>query len=203
MPKKCLSINTVAVNEPRGMFVTKFSEMALVLAAIMVVAGSVLSIDFSVTTDEFLTNPVAYAPKSMLNAVLPDAFITWWSETASLFSSLKDMLLLVGGGIFLVAFIVGVKRFPSQERIELLIIVCTGIFALFSLTGGMMVIGYFKVLPWFITVPMFLSLIPIVLFFGFMPSLVAVRIGLYPKSKVKEAWRLVQVFFHPNKKNDH
>ncbi|HFQ4886662.1 hypothetical protein [Vibrio parahaemolyticus] len=182
---------------------SKLSEIVIALAAIMVVAGWVLSIDFSVTTDEFLTNPVAYAPKSMLNAALPDTFINWWSEITLHLSSLKNMLLLLGSGILMVAFIVAVKRFPIQERIELLIILCTGIFALLSLTGGMMVIGSFKVQPWFVTLPMFLALIPIVLFFGFLPSLIAARLGVYPKSKVQEAWRLVKVFFHPNRKNNH
>ncbi|EMI7322138.1 hypothetical protein V6957_003700 [Vibrio parahaemolyticus] len=181
----------------------KLGENLMVLGAMMIASGFILSIDLSMTGKDFLTNPILYAPKSMLNAVLPDAFIAWWSETTSHLSSLKNMLLLVGGGILLVAFIVAVKRFPSQERIELLIILCTGIFAVLSLTGGTMVIGSFKVLPWFVTLPMFLSLIPIVLLFGFLPALIAVKLGVYPKSKVQEAWRLVKIFFRPNQKNEY
>ncbi|MBD8514660.1 hypothetical protein IFO68_18420 [Photobacterium sp. CAU 1568] len=136
----------------------------------------------------------------MLNAVIPDDFINWWSETISHLSGLKNMLLLFGGGIFLVAFIVAVKRFPSQERTELLINLCTGILGLLSLIGSMMIIGSFNVQPWFITLPMFLSLISTVLFFGFLPSLIAVRLGVYSKSKVQDAWRLVKIFFRPNQK---
>ncbi|MCG2839335.1 hypothetical protein L6J37_21135, partial [Photobacterium sp. WH77] len=33
-----------------------------------------------------------------------------------------------------------------------------------------------------------------------LPSLIAVRLGVYSKSKVQDAWRLVKIFFRPNQK---